>query len=198
MGMTVPTKTGSFTVYGAQIGYTELWGHASLSGSRSVAPNLFLAQNTVDDSIATSVAMPLPWLDDTRRNPKLVALGSISVSRTQVLDAATSATQSSFEVGHLDLALTYAPNAAQTYGVRYEFLYQTGDSAATTVIPAYYRNSLYVTFALRYPDRVEGELRRHNKVGQSSGQGLRPLGLEPVVPDTVDPEPIDTGDIDKR
>lgn len=195
MGMIVDTKTAMFTVYGAQVGYTEVWGHASLSASRGVAPNLFLAQNTVDENLSASVAMPLPWLDDTRRNPKLAGAGSVSVGRTQVLDAATSATQSSFDVAHLDLAVTYNRTPSQTYGVRYELVYQNGDSATKSVIPSYYRNSLYVTFGLRYPEQAEGELRRHNKLARPGSQGAKPLGLEPVVPETVDPEPIDLPDV---
>ncbi|HEX7841060.1 MAG TPA: hypothetical protein VF469_26465 [Kofleriaceae bacterium] len=198
LGMKVDTKTVAFTVYGAQVGYTELWGHASLSASRSVAPNLFLAQNTVDENINASVAMPLPWLDDTRRNPKLSGAGSIGVSRTQVLDAATSATQSKFDLVHLDLAVTYNRTPSQAYGVRYELAYQSGDSAAKMAIPSYYRNTLYFTFGLHYPDRAEGELRRHNKLSRSAGPGARPLGLEPVVPETVDPEPIDLPDVDQN
>jgi hypothetical protein len=198
MGNIVDTKTAAFTVYGAQVGYTELWGHASLAASRSVAPNLFLAQNTVNDNLGVSVAMPLPWLDDTRRNPKLAGSGSVSVGRTQVLDAATSATQSSFEVAHVDLAVTYNRTASQTYGVRYEFLYQTGDSAAKMVIPSYYRNALYVTFAWHYPEQANGELRRHNKLARPGDPSAKPLGLEPVVPETVDPEPIDLPELDEH
>lgn len=198
MGKMVDTKTAMFTVYGAQVGYTEVWGHASLSASRDVAPNLFLAQNTVNDNLSASVAMPLPWLDDTRRNPKLAGAGSVSLGRTQVLDEGTSAAQSSFDVAHFDVAVTYNRSPTQTYGVRYEFVYQSGDSAAKMVIPSYYRNALYVTFAWRYPEQADGELRRHHKLGRPGSQGGKPLGLEPVVPETVDPEPVDLPDLDEH
>jgi hypothetical protein len=197
MGMMVDNKSAVFTVYGAQVGYTELWGHAAVSASRDVAPNLFLAQNTVNDNVSASVAMPLPWLDDTRRNPKLAGAGSITVGRTQIIDAATSAAQSSFQIAHVDLAVTYNRTPSQTWGLRYEFAYQNGDSSAAMVIPSYYRNSLYLTFALRYPERAEGELRRHNRLARPNQAG-KPLGLEQVVPDTVDPEPIDLPDLDEH
>lgn len=187
MNMTVEARTVPFTIYGAQVAYSEAWGRASFSARRNVSPNLFLAENTLDDSVNATVAMPLPWLDDTMRNPKLAALASLGLGRTQVLDAATSDAVSSFDVAHLDVSVAWTPTFAQTYAVRYEFVYQTGDAAAKVAIPAYFRNSVYFTFALRYPDRSAGEVPKRDSV-RSDRQDLRPLGLEPVVPDPLEPE----------
>src|SRR5204863_3271422 len=104
-----------------------------------------------------SLAMPLPWLDESRRrDPKLVGLGSLGLNRTQLINSETSDVESSFVVGRLDVGVGYSPKPGFTYGLRYEFIYQTGDDAAVALIPGYWRNTLSFTFSIRYPDRVAG------------------------------------------
>lgn len=177
-----------FSVYGAQLAYSEVWGRASVSARRNVAPNMFLAQNTLDDSVNVTLALPLPWLDDTRRNPKIAGIGSLGLNRTQVLSSETSEVQNEFEVAHVDFSLAYAPTFGQTYALRYEFAYQTGDGAAKMAIPAYFRNTLYFTFALRYPDRSAGDVPKRSPGVRSDREDQRPDGLEPIVPDPLEPE----------
>jgi hypothetical protein len=179
-------RSGNFGVAGAQLMYTELWGRALLSVRRDVAPNMFLAQNTVDDSANLQVAMPLPWLDDTKRNPKLAAAGSVGVDHTQLINSETGSTQGDFKVAHLDLSVGWTPKPGVTYGFRYELVYQTGDSVALMNLPSYYRNTVYFTFALRYPDRVVGELPKQRKGMRSDRKDLMPVGAEPVVIDVLD------------
>jgi hypothetical protein len=157
-----------------------------LSARRDVAPNLFLAQNTVDDAVNFQVALPLPWLEASRRVPKLAALGSVGVARTQLIDSDTGSTAGDFKVAHLDVSVGYTPSPGQTYGLRYELAYQTGDSAAVMAIPSYLRNTLYATFALRFPDRVAGEVPKRLKIMRSDRKDLLPGGEE-VVPDVLDP-----------
>jgi hypothetical protein len=185
-----PRKTGTFGVFGAQLAYNEPWGRAMLSGRRNVAPNLYLAQNTVDDEVNVQVALPLPWLEQTRRVPKLAALGSVGVARTQLIDSETGSTEGDFKVAHLDVSVGWTPSPGQTYGVRYEVVYQTGDSAAVMAIPSYLRNTLYLTFALRYPDRVAGEVPKRPKAMRSDRKDLLPDGVD-VVPDVLEPQQDD-------
>jgi hypothetical protein len=182
----VMRRGGTFPIYGAQVGYLESWGRAVLSARRNVSPNQFLAQNTVEDAVNFQVAMPLPWLDDTRRNPKLVALGSAGVGRTQLINSETGSTEGNFKIARVDLTVGYTPRAGQTYGVRLETAYQTGDSTAMVVIPSYLRNTIFFTFALRYPDRVPGELPKRRPTMRSDGKDMLPSSGELVIPDVFD------------
>jgi hypothetical protein len=179
-------KSGTFGVFGGQLAYTEPWGRAMLSARRTVAPNMFLAQNTLDDEANLQLAMPLPWLEETRRVPKLAALGSVGVAHTQLINSETGSTEGDFKVAHMDVSVGWTPTPGQTYGVRYELTYQTGDSTAMMAIPSYFRNTLYVTFALRYPERVAGEVPKRPKAMRSDRKDLLPGGVD-VVPDVLEP-----------
>ena len=181
-------EDGIFPVFGAGVAYTEVWGRATAQARREVAPNLLVAQNTVNDTATLAVALPLPWLDDSRRRqPRLVALGSLGVARTKLIDSETSDVSSSFYVGSLDVGLGYSPRPGFTYGLRYTFQYQTGDDEAEMVIPGFWRNTLSFTFQLRYPDRANGEgARKKGKGGvRADGGDLVPIGVDPVSTDVV-------------
>jgi len=180
-------KNGVFPIVGGALAYSEVWGRAQLSVRRDISPNLFVAQNTVNDTGVVSVAMPLPWLDDSRRRaPNLVGLGSFGINRTQLINANTAKVESAFVVGRLDVGVGYSPRPGFTYGIRYEFVYQTGDDKAVMLIPGYWRNTLSFTFAIRYPDRVAGgeaTKRRANSV-RADGKDLVPLGVDPISTDS--------------
>lgn len=180
---------GLFPILGAGLAYTEVWGRATLQARRDVSPNLFVAQNTLNDAATLALAMPLPLLDDSQmRRPRLVALGSLGVSRTQLIDASTSDLASSFYIGRADVGIGYSPRPGFTYGVRYEFIYQTGDSAAVAEIPGFYRNTISFTFQIRYPDRVAGgetAKKRQDSV-RADGSDLVPIGVDPVSTEIVD------------
>ncbi len=175
---------GTFPILGAALALTEVWGRAQLQVRRDVNPNLFIAQNTVNDSATVSVAMPLPWLDESRRrNPRLVGLGSLGFNRTRLIETGGELS-SSFLIGRLDAGVGYSPRPGVTYGVRYEFVYQTGDSEATAVIGGFFRNTISFTFNVQYPDRVAGGVpkRRSNSV-RADGKDMVPIGVEPISVD---------------
>lgn len=180
-----------FPTLGATVAYSENWGLATLSARRAVAPNLFIAENTVNEGITGTVAMPLPWLDEVphARNPKLVGLGTIGFERSELISTEQSGnTLGTFNIIHIDAGVGWSPSPGQTYSVRYQFLYQTGDSTATMVIPSYWSNTLFFTFALRYPDRVAAQVPRRTESFRSDRKDLAPGG-EPVVPDPAEALP---------
>lgn len=184
-------RSDLFPTFGAAVAYSENWGLATLNLRRSVAPNLFIAENTVDEGATATVAMPLPWLDEVphARNPKLVGLGTIGVERSELIDSEKGGTLGTFNVAHVDFGVGYSPSPGQTYSVRYEFIYQNGDSSATMVIPSYWRNTVFFTFSLRYPDRVAAQVPRRTQSFRSDRQDLAPMGAEPVVPDPAEALP---------
>jgi hypothetical protein len=181
-------RSAPFPIFGGTLAYTEAWGRVLFSARHSVTPNLFIAENTVDDNGTLTVAMPLPWLDENphMRNPKLIGLGTLGVERTQLIDPSMGDLLGRFYVAHLDAGVGYTPVPGQTYGLRYEFLYQTGNSTATMIIPSYWRNTIFFTFSLRYPDRVAATVPRRNQSLRSDRNDLAPTGAEPVVPDPAD------------
>ena len=188
---------GVFPVFGGILAYTQLWGRATVTAQRTVAPNLLIAQNTVDDSVLAQLAMPLPWLDDNvhLRNPKLVGLASLGAERTQLLDPVTSSLEGEFWAGRLDAGVSYTPRPGQTWGLRYELVLQHASTVANMIVPAapsFYRNTVYFTFALQYPDHVVPHVPRRSDSVRADRQDLSPVGSEPVVPDPT--EPGDGGD----
>jgi hypothetical protein len=181
------TKTQIYPVVGVQGSYTDLWGRAALSLRRAVSPNLLIAQNTITDGALAQVSLPLPWLDDSRRRePKLVAAGTTGFERTQLIDSTTSDLVGKFDVFRLDMGLAYTPHPGQTYGLRYEYLRQTGDSTATMVVPAFSRNTVFFTFTFRYPERLAVEVPAQRNSTRADHSDLSTVGEEPVVPEAVD------------
>jgi hypothetical protein len=151
-----------YTIGQAALNYTELWGRASLLVARNVSPDLLLAESTLTTSATAALSLPLPWLDDHRRqSPKLVAAGSTGILRSELLPTENlpGFDQGTFDAYHVDLGVTYSPYPNQTYGVRYEYVYQTGDAAALLLLPAYSRSTLFFTFAFRYPERLAVDIK---------------------------------------
>ena len=182
------TQSAPFPIFGAMVAYTETWGRATLAARRSVTPDLFVALNTIDDSLLGQVALPLPWLDDNphARMPKLVGLASVGIERAQLVDPATQDPQGSIAVGRLDAGVSWTPRGGQTWGLRYEFIYQHGDPNGVIPTTTFFRNTLYVTFALRYPDRVAAQVPRVSQSVRADRKDLSPVGAEPVVPDPTE------------
>ncbi|MBA2542667.1 MAG: hypothetical protein H0V17_23690 [Deltaproteobacteria bacterium] len=188
-------EDGIFPVFGGALAYTEVWGRGLVQARREVAPNLLVAQNTVNDTATVQVALPLPWLDDSRRRqPKLVGLGSIGLARTQLINSENSQTESEFLVGSVDVGVGYSPRPGFTYGLRFQFQYQTGDDQAEMVIPGFWRNTLSFTFNIRYPDQANGEAaRRRNRGVRADGGDLVPVGVDPVTTDVVPEDDAGSG-----
>jgi hypothetical protein len=195
-------KPGLFPVFGGLVAYTQQWGRVIVSARRSVQPNLLIAANTVDDSAIAQIALPLPWLGSSSyRAPKLVGLGTLGVERTQLIDPITSMTDGDFQVGRIDLGVIYTPKPGQTYGLRYELAYQHASPVANAIIPtapSYFRNTVYVTFAFRYPDRVAVTVPHHTQSVRADRKDLSPVGAEPVVPDPTEQEGEEDSSDDRR
>jgi hypothetical protein len=179
-------KGGMFGVFGSQLAYTEPRGRAALIARRTVAPNLYLAQNTLDDSVNFQVAMPLPWLNDSSRRVKLAGLASIGAARTQLINAGTGSLEGDIKVGHLDASVVWIPRPGVTYGARYELVYQADGETLAMTTPSYYRNTLLFTFSIRYPERVAAQLPRRAKSVRSDRKDLIPQSYEPSIPDVFD------------
>ena len=189
-------RSGFFPIVGAQFSITDVWGRGTLAVRRDVTPNLQIAQNTVNDSVTVAAAVPLPWLDDTRRRaPKLIGLASLGVVRTRLIDSVTSDTTSSIDAARIDVAVMYAPRPGVTYTARYEGQFQRGDEEAALAVPGFYRNTIYFSFAVRYPNDVAGIVpkRRAGSSNRADRADQSPIGAEPVVPDLVEEGGDDSG-----
>jgi hypothetical protein len=124
-----------------------------------------------------------------------MANASVGYSHQQLIDTGTGDAVGNIHVGHLDLSVGWTPRPGQTFGVRYEFLYQhAGAIGETTMVdgvpvqqvPTYFRNTLSFTFAIRIPDRVAGEVPKKGKSIRSDRSDLVPVGAEPVVTDPLE------------
>ncbi|HSD90551.1 MAG TPA: hypothetical protein VLB44_23660 [Kofleriaceae bacterium] len=183
-----------YPIFGLTTAYTDVWGRAQLAVRRQVTPNLFIAQNTVGDSINLTGVMPLELLDkdSQKQHPKVIGIGTIGFERTQLVDPISGSLKGQFEVARIDLGVGWSPRPGQTLGLRYELTYQTGDDVAEMVVPAFLRNTFYFTFALRYPEDLRVRVPRRGQSVRADKKDLSPVGAEPVI---VDPQEfLDGGD----
>jgi hypothetical protein len=182
------TQSGVFPIFGGLVAYSEMWGRATVAVRRSVTPDLFIALNTVTDSAIAQLALPLPWLDDHphARTPKLIGLASLGIERAQLIDPTTSKTNGEVDVGRIDAGASWTPRPGQTWGLRYELAIQHGDPTGVIPTTSFFRNTLYFTFALRYPERLAVQVPRRTQSVRADRKDLSPVGAEPVVPDPTE------------
>jgi hypothetical protein len=177
-----------FPVAGVTAAYTDVWGRVQIAARRQVTPNLFIAQNTVGDSLTATGAMPLTFFDKDaqKRAPKVVGIGNIGIERTQLIDPGDGSQKGTFHVARVDVGIGWSPRPGQTYGLRYELSYQNGTTAeADMVIPEFVRNTFYFTFSLRYPEDILVRVPRRGQSVRADKKDLAPIGAEPVI---VDPQ----------
>ena len=180
-------KAAPFPVFGGVVAYTDVWGRVQAAARRQVTPNLFIAQNTVSDSLNITGAMPITILDQDsqKRAPKVVGLGTIGIERTHLIDPITSETSGRFNVARIDVGVGWSPRPGQTVGLRYELMYQNGDQIAGMQVPDFLRNTFYFTFALRWPEELQVRVPRRGQSVRADRKDQAPLGAEPVI---VDPQ----------
>lgn len=164
-GMTsiVPLDEGDQLVLqptvGGQVSYAPNWGTAGLQLRRSVAPNLYLAQNTITDSAIVNAWLPLPWLTDDPLLPKLTVQGTLGVQRSRLLDTRDGSIQSGFDLVSGDVAVLYVPRDGVTFGARAQHVRQVADEdAVMDNVTSYDRTTFMVTVTGRFPDRLAAEV----------------------------------------
>jgi hypothetical protein len=186
--LTGDTKDAPFPIFGLTAAYTDVWGRAQFVARRQVTPNLFIAQNTVSESITSTFAMPLNFLsrDERRRAPKVVGIGTVGVDRTQLINPSDANLEGQFFVGRVDGTVAWQPRPGQTLGLRAELTYQQGDTIADQIVPSYHRFTFYFTFALRWPEDVQVRVPRRTNGVRADKSDLAPIGAEPVVIDPTE------------
>lgn len=163
-GMTgiVPLDEGDQLVLqptvGAQVGYFPEWGSAGLQLRRAVAPNLYLAQNMITDSVIANAWLPLPWLTDDPHLPKLSVQGTVGAQRNRLIDTATGDVQSGFDVFSGDVAVNYVPRGGVTVALRAQHLRQIAAEDAAMTVLGYARNTVMLVVTGRFPERLAAEI----------------------------------------
>ncbi len=182
------TKAAPFPVFGLTGAYTDVWGRAQVIARRQVTPNLYIAQNTVNDGVSATFAMPLTFLDKSsqRRRPRVVGIGSVGFDRTQLINSTDSELQGRFYVAQVDGSVAWQPRPGQTLGLRAELTYQDGDMIGDMFVPSYHRFTFYFTFALRWPEDVRVRVPRRTNSVRADRSDLAPIGSEPVIVDPTE------------
>ncbi|MEZ4403882.1 MAG: hypothetical protein R3B06_27915 [Kofleriaceae bacterium] len=167
--------------FGLNLSYVPVWGAAGLQVRRTLAPNLYIAENTISDLIIANASLPLPWLTDEPNLPKLTAAGALGASRSQVVRGDT--VTSTVNVVNADVSLTYAPRGDLTFTLRGQHLRQLPGTSTGVASPAlaYDRTTVLVQVAWRFPERLAAEipLRDSLRVDRSD---TTPVGDEVQAP----------------
>lgn len=179
-------RSAVLPTFGAELAYREPWGRVTLDAHRAVAPNLLIARNTRTDGVRLAFSLPLsgPEGGSHGREPSLVGAGAAGLERALLIDTITADRRGAFTVARVDLSLAWAPQPGQTFGIRYELAYQRGDRAGAAVAPSFVRNTVYLTFALRYPGdvrvRLPAALTRGPRAGRDDRDVDAPVPADPV------------------
>jgi hypothetical protein len=162
----IPIDAGDELSYGptagVQLGYFPEWGSAGLSARRSIAPNVFLQANTVNDMVVANAWLPLPWLRRDPHQPRLTFAGSAGAGTTQLIDSNTGEQYGGSWTALADVGLGYEIREQMHLGLRYQFIAQEIDDDAASLmlenLRSYRRNTVLLTFYGRWPARVAGEV----------------------------------------
>jgi hypothetical protein len=175
-------------IVGAQFAYAPQWGNAGFSIRRSVAPNLFIGQNTVSEEVGVFANMPLPWLSKSLARPTWSAVGAAGFSRTHIVDTAGGGLSSSYNVFNFDVAMNYALSESSGLSGRYQFVRQSGSLDSMPVIQGYARNTLLFSFVTRYPAQAAGTIPTRNSLRVDRSNNT-PIGDEAGARGSRAPEP---------
>lgn len=168
---------------GVNVSYAPVWGAAGFQVRRTLAPNLYIAENTISDTAVINASLPTPWLTDDPLLPKLTVSGALGASRSQVIrdDEVTS----TVNVVNADVALTYAPRGDVTLTARAQHLRQLPgeQSAMGSVSLEYDRTTFVVSVAWRFPERLAAEIPQRDSLRVDRSDDT-PVGTE-VAPSTA-------------
>lgn len=143
--------------FGVNVSYAPQWGAAGFQLRRAMAPNLYIAENTITDTASANASLPLPWLTDDPNLPTLTVAGALGASRSQVVRGDDIA--SSVDVVYGDLAVTYAPRGDLTFVVRAQHQRQfPGESMTGMTALEYDRTSVIASVTWRFPERLAADI----------------------------------------
>ena len=177
MAALIPLNDGGtesvFPVAGVSLSYFPVWGAASLSLRHGVAPNLFIAENTVNDTATVTGTLPLPWGDP--KAPKWSVQTTLGAQRSQLIDTTSGAITSNFDVFSVDAALIYAATPAWAVSLRYQYIYQGTDTAAVAQALGFTRDTLLLSVVGRWPEQVAVKVPNRTSM-RVDGSDLTPVG----------------------
>ena len=168
---------------GAQLGYFPEWGSAGVSIRRSVAPNLFIQENTITDSAIVNAWLPLPWFTPDPMLPRFSVAGSAGITRTQVISRDTGEPTGAFDMLGADAALNYHPMEGFVVTARYQYLDQRISEAGDAAVFPYSRHTVMISVGGRFPYRLAAEVPQRETL-RVDRRNATPVGEE-VAPTTA-------------
>lgn len=143
--------------FGLNLSYAPEWGAAGFQVRRALAPNLYLAENTITDTAIANASLPLPWLTDDPNLPTLTVGGVLGAGRSQVIRGDVIASTVNVVFG--DLAVTYAPRGDLTFVVRAQHQRQIpGESTTMMAALEYDRTTVITSVTWRFPERLAADI----------------------------------------
>jgi len=137
------------------LAYFPIWGSLRLTAQRTVAPNLYVAENTIADSIGLNAWLPVPLLAEDPLEPVFTASAGLSARRFQLVDLATNARETA-NAYLADVALHYSPvrNSA-SIALRYTYFHQDADpNVVDPRFERYSRHSVMLVLSGRWPEET--------------------------------------------
>jgi hypothetical protein len=165
--------------FAAAIIYNPEWATGSLEARHAVQPNLFLAANTITDSLVANAALPLPWLSEHRAEPRLTALFTVGGLRTRFISLETGELSNAILALSVDAAVAWTPKDNLALSARLQFVRQSEDNTGGMGGELdLTRTALLLTFSGRWPERVAAESRGRRENRRVDRSNIVPIGDE--------------------
>jgi cobyrinic acid a,c-diamide synthase len=84
--------------------------------------------------------------------------GTLGAQRTRLIDTSTGDIESGFDVFAGDVAVNYVPMDGVTMSLRVQHLRQIADESADMEVLGYVRNTVMISIAGRFPERLAAEV----------------------------------------
>jgi len=138
----------------ATLAYFPVWGSFRLTAQRLVAPNLYVAENTIADAVSLNGWLPLPLLADDPLEPVLTTSAGLSARRSQLVDLETNDREAASSY-LADVALHYSPvRRSASVSIRYTYFHQDEDPALEDPrFRQFSRHSIMLSLYGRWPER---------------------------------------------
>lgn len=152
----------------AAVRYIREGGRAEVAYRHSVAPNLFVAQTTVNDEVSLRAGLPVPFVD------RAAISGSVGYQQGRIVDVQMGGLIGSTKLFLADVAASWSPNESLAVSLRYQRFDQLRSQAATATSRSYARNQVLLSLSGRYPSRDAATVpsRLDARVDESNEQNL--------------------------
>jgi hypothetical protein len=149
-------ESGIHPVFQLGAFYRHDIGFGSLRLTREIAPVMFAATTSINETAALNVGVPLPWLAENPTEPVLFLASSVATGRTRQLDTAGDPTSGWYTI-LADGGIFYTNRDPRvSIGLRYAYNQRIDVEDAISEVTEFRRHTVMFTIGGMWPSRPAG------------------------------------------